>query len=90
MAYLYPNLPRYPRVDKIPLEQLYGDLLIYVGQLKFLLEQRDTEIDLRPSFRVYSVTTVTDIGNPSAGDVAFSLDESKFKGYTGSAWQDFN
>jgi hypothetical protein len=34
--------------------------------------------------------TVTEIGRPQAGDVAFSSGESKFKGYTGSAWVDFH
>ena len=40
--------------------------------------------------KVEVVVTVTEIGRPQAGDIAFSSGESKFKGYTGSAWVDFH
>lgn len=89
-AKLYPELPYYVNVDKIEPKVIYNDLVRYAGEMKSLLEQRDLELNTVPSFRIYSVVTVTDIGSPSAGDVAFSLGESKFKGYDGTNWQDFH
>ena len=43
-----------------------------------------------PSTTVLSVVTVTDIGAPIAGNIAFSSGESKFKGYDGTNWQDLH
>ena len=53
-------------------------------------EIRDTEVTNQAAIRVEVVTTVTEIGRPQAGDVAFSSGESKFKGYNGTAWVDFH
>ena len=38
------------------------------------------------------ITTVTEIGRPSAGAVAYSTSSGKFRGYTttATAWVDFN
>jgi hypothetical protein len=90
MAIVYPELPSYADIRNLDPQQLYQDLLAYTAELKFLLEQRDTQVNSQPSFNIYSVVTVTEIGRPRQGDVAFSIGESKFKGYTGTAWQDFN
>ena len=58
-----------------------------------LTRELDTE-DLRknsaPSTKIYAVVTITDIGRPQQGDVAFAISATKFKGYTGSAWVDFH
>ena len=55
------------------------------------MESRDLEITNTPSTKILAVTTVTDIGRPASGDVAFSLGEGKFKGYvSGTGWVNFN
>ena len=54
------------------------------------LDTRDIEVDASPSTTVLSVVTVSDIGAPIAGNIAFSSGESKFKGYDGTNWQDLH
>ena len=54
------------------------------------LDIRDNEVINKATSKIEVVVTVTEIGRPQAGDIAFSSGESKFKGYTGSAWVDFH
>ena len=82
---IYPRLPQYTS-DQIPQE-----LQSWANQLVQQLNFRDSQIDSRPSTRVYAVTTVTEIGRPSPGDIAYSKDEEKFKGYSSATgWTDLN
>ena len=89
---LYPELPSYALLyQNEELKKLYRDLSSWAGELKTLLEIRDDEVDSTPSTKVYSVVTVTSIGRPASGDIAFSLGEGKFKGYvSGTGWVNFN
>lgn len=87
----YPQLPLYSTARNLTVEDLYRDLRQVVDLLAYELNTRDAEVDGRPATKVYSVVTVTDIGRPSPGDIAFSLDEEKFKGYVSSTgWVDLN
>ena len=69
---------------------MYNDIVSWGNRLTSELEIRDEETRVQPAIKVEVVTTVTEIGRPQAGDVAFSSGESKFKGYTGTAWVDFH
>ena len=70
---------------------MYRDITSWASQLKNLLEIRDVQVDSTPSTTIFSVVTVTSIGRPASGDVAFSIGEGKFKGYvSGTGWVNFN
>lgn len=86
----YPNLPLYiPSREN--LEKVYDEILSWANQLAQELDLRDNQIDNRPATKVYSVVTVTEIGRPNPGDIAFSLGEEKFKGYVSSTgWVNLN
>ena len=88
MAFLYPELPRYQNTED--LSQVYNTLIAYAGELKFLLESRDVELGSTPATKIFSVVTVSEIGRPASGDIAFSISASKFKGYVGNSWVDFH
>ena len=68
MAFLYPELPQYTQIDKNDTEKLYQLLLSYAGELKFLLEARDEEVQNTPTTKVLTVVTVTSIGRPADRD----------------------
>lgn len=86
----YPNLPLYVP-SRENLERVYDEILSWANQLAQELDLRDNQVDNRPATKVYSVVTVTEIGRPSPGDIAFSLGEEKFKGYVSSTgWVDLN
>tara|TARA_E500000318_G_scaffold110301_2_gene125351 strand:- start:443 stop:712 length:270 start_codon:yes stop_codon:yes gene_type:complete len=86
----YPNLPLYiPSREN--LERVYDEILSWANQLAQELDLRDNQVDNRPATKVYSVVTVTEIGRPNPGDIAFSLGEEKFKGYVSSTgWVNLN
>ena len=58
------------------------------------LEARDVLVDATPSTNIYTVVTVTDIGRPRKGDIAYSASSGKYKGYvslaTETSWQSLN
>lgn len=86
----YPNLPIYLPANANP-NQVYDIILSWANQLAQELDLRDNVVDARPSTNVYAVVTVTEIGRPSPGDIAYSKDEEKFKGYTSATgWVDLN
>ena len=84
----YPQFSTYRNIQDI--KEMYNEIAGWGNRLTASLQIRDDLENSRRSFKVIQVTTVTDLGNPQEGDVAFSLGESKFKGYTGSAWVDFH
>ena len=88
----YPEVSTFIMVDLSNEESrtVYNELQLWSGALKNELDTRDTEVDAAPSTTVLSVVTVTDIGAPIAGNIAFSSGESKFKGYDGTNWQDLH
>ena len=58
------------------------------------LDSRDIEVNAKPSTNIYRVVTVTSIGRPRKGDIAYSASTGKFKGYVSlgseTSWQDLN
>ena len=58
------------------------------------LEVRDVLVDATPSTNIYTVVTVTDIGRPRKGDIAYSASSGKYKGYVSlgaeTSWQSLN
>ena len=88
----YPEVSTFIMVDLSNEESrsVYNELQLWSGALINELDTRDTEVDASPSTTVLSVVTVTDIGAPIAGNIAFSSGESKFKGYDGTNWQDLH
>ena len=90
-GFLYPELPNYYNVQGIDPNELYGQIVRYAAELKFLLEQRDTQINLAPATRIYPVVTLSDIGNPSQGDIAYSASTGQYAGYSDNiGWQFWN
>lgn len=91
MAFLYPELPQYTQIDKNDTEKLYQLLLSYAGELKFLLEARDEEIQNTPATKVLTVVTIASIGRPANGDIVFATSAGKYRGFvSGTGWVDFH
>jgi hypothetical protein len=93
----YPLLPTafsYTTTDNIELQQLYTLLERWGSTLINQLNTRDAQEDGKPSTNIYSVTTVTTIKRPRAGDIAYSASTGKFKGYVSlgseTSWQNLN
>lgn len=87
----YPKLPSYDMARNMSAQDVYTEIRQYTDLLGFELDTRDAQVDARPATKVYSVVTVTEIGRPQPGDIAFSLGEEKFKGYVSSTgWVDLN
>tara|TARA_Y100000034_G_scaffold95912_1_gene116626 strand:+ start:510 stop:785 length:276 start_codon:yes stop_codon:yes gene_type:complete len=88
----YPEVSTFIMVDLSNEESrtVYNEMQLWSGALINELDTRDIEVDAAPSTTVLSVVTVTDIGAPIAGNIAFSSGESKFKGYDGTNWQDLH
>ncbi len=91
-------MARYPAVSTFIMVDLSNEesrtidneMQLWRGALINELDTRDTEVDSAPATTVLTVTTVTNIGAPIAGNIAFSIGESKFKGYDGTNWQDLH
>ena len=97
MARPYPIIPKLYNnqlQDNEELQQLYNLMEKWGSTLINELNTRDVQVDSRPSTNIYSVTTVTNITNPQAGDIAYSASTGKFKGYVSLAsetsWHDLN
>jgi len=87
----YPTLPGMSTEDIRTMYQeiqRWGSILI--GELNY----RDSQIDTKPSTNIYTVVTVTNIGRPRKGDIAYSTSSGKFKGYVSlgseTSWQNLN
>tara|TARA_S200002703_G_scaffold151897_1_gene151770 strand:- start:3 stop:266 length:264 start_codon:yes stop_codon:yes gene_type:complete len=84
----YPEFTTYSNIQNI--NEMYDEIVSWGNRLTSELEIKDEEVRFQPAIKVEVVVTVTEIGRPQAGDVAFSSGESKFKGYNGTAWVDFH
>lgn len=86
----YPGLPSYTKITTV--QQLEDIVRTFVNELTRELDLEDQKQTNAPSTKIYTVTTVTEIGRPAQGDVAYSVSSSKFRGYTTTAtgWVDFN
>ena len=87
----YPKLPNYAMAKSMDAQEVYTELQRYTDTLTFELDVRDEEVNSKPATKVFSVVTVTEIGRPNPGDIAFSLGGEKFKGYVSSTgWVNLN
>tara|TARA_R100000152_G_C6710467_1_gene138185 strand:+ start:483 stop:770 length:288 start_codon:yes stop_codon:yes gene_type:complete len=92
----YPAVPRlYDELKDTPkVEKVYKDLEQWGGALVNQLDTRDLKVDAQPSTKIYTVTTITDIGSPRKGDIAYAASAGKFKGYVSTtatqAWENLN
>ena len=88
----YPTLPFGATVEDI--RQMYNEVQRWGSVLINELNTRDNQVDTRPSTNIYTVVTVTNIGRPHKGDIAYSTSSGKFKGYVSlgseTSWQDLN
>ena len=88
----YPTLPFILNTEDI--QQMYREIQRWGSVLVNDLDSRDMEIDSKPSTNIYRVVTVTSIGRPRKGDIAYSASTGKFKGYVSlgskTSWQDLN
>ena len=90
----YPELSSFVQLDSEELKNVYEMFQQWVSELILELDTRDIQVDATPSTNIYSVVTITDIGRPNAGDVAYVASTGKFKGYVSTtatqAWENLN
>jgi hypothetical protein len=91
----YPTFPTsFKTVSNVDLRELYATLETWSGLLTAELENRDILTDAAPSTNIYTVVTVTEIGRPRKGDIAYSASSGKYKGYVSlgaeTSWQSLN
>jgi len=89
----YPELPRFVQTED-DAKEFYRYVQQWGAALINQLDIRDQEVNRKPSTNIYAVTTITDIGLPKKGDIAYSASTGKFKGYVSLAsetsWHDLN
>ena len=90
----YPDLPFLINITQEETRKVYQTLEKWGAALINQLDLRDQEIEGAPATNIFTVVTVTDIGRPKGGDVAYSASSGKFKGYVSTAasttWKDFH
>ena len=90
----YPDLPLLFNLKDNELKELYNTVERWGAALINELDTRDTQVDKRPSTNIYTVVTVTEIGLPRKGDIAYSASSGKYKGYVSlgseTSWQNLN
>ena len=88
----YPTLPftltNDDLVDMYKQVRSWGEVLVQE------LDSRDLQVDSAEAQTIFRVTTVTEIGRPVKGAIAYSTSTGKFKGYVSlgseTSWQDLN
>ena len=99
----YPNLPFYSNrnnrtkleeASKEELKDMYETIQRWGNALVEEIDSRDIAVEAAPSTAILTVVTITDIGRPAKGNVIYSLNEGKYKGYVSlgatTTWQDLN
>ena len=76
------------------LRELYTTLETWSALLTSELETRDVDLDAAPATNIYTVVTLSEIGRPRKGDIAYAASAGKYKGYVSlgseTSWQDLN
>jgi|TARA_R100000093_G_scaffold12687_1_gene7589 hypothetical protein len=91
-------MARYPTLFKNGyfknMEEMYNAIQRWGSVLVQELNTRDLQVNTSPSTNIYTVVTVTEIGRPRKGDIAYSASSGKFKGYVSlgaeTSWQNLN
>ena len=91
----YPTFPtNFNGISNDELRELYNTIEDWAALLVSELQTRDVDVDAAPSTNIYTVVTVTNIGRPRKGDIAYSASSGKYKGYvslgTETSWQNLN
>jgi len=91
----YPTFPtRFMDTSDEELRELYTTLETWSGLLTSELETRDVNLDAAPATNIYTVVTLSEIGRPRKGDIAYAASAGKYKGYVSlgseTSWQDLN
>ena len=91
----YPTFPtRFIDTSDEELKELYVTLETWSGLLTSELENRDIDVDTAPATNIYTVVTLSEIGRPRKGDIAYAASAGKYKGYVSlgaeTSWQDLN
>tara|TARA_R100001443_G_scaffold10317_2_gene19909 strand:+ start:25876 stop:26151 length:276 start_codon:yes stop_codon:yes gene_type:complete len=88
----YPTLPM--KMSNEDLIDMYKQIQRWGSILVNELDSRDLEAQNTPSTNIFRVVTITSIGRPKKGDIAYSASSGKFKGYVSlgseTSWQDLN
>ena len=88
----YPTLPM--NISNEDLVSMYKEVQRWGSVLINELDSRDLEIQNKPASNIFRVVTITSIGRPIKGDIAYSASSGKFKGYVSlgseTSWQDLN
>ena len=88
----YPTLPM--NLSNEDLTTMYKEVQRWGSVLINELDSRDLEIQNKPASNIFRVVTITSIGRPIKGDIAYSASSGKFKGYVSlgseTSWQDLN
>jgi len=76
-------------IESSEVSQLRKDIAKYTQELKFLLEQRDTEIALSPTKMIRVEACVSSAGYAEEGFIAYSVSSNLIQIYTSvSGWVD--
>ena len=91
----YPTFPtRFIDTSDEELRELYTTLETWSALLTSELETRDVDLDAAPATNIYTVVTLSEIGRPRKGDIAYAASAGKYKGYVSlgseTSWQDLN
>ena len=89
----YPELPIFIQTEDDE-KKLYEYIQQWGAALINQLDTRDQEVNRKPSTNIYSVVTITEVGSPQKGDIAYAVSAGKFKGYVSTtatqAWENLN
>jgi|TARA_R100000951_G_scaffold35781_2_gene30339 hypothetical protein len=89
----YPELPKFVNTEA-EAKEFYEYVQQWGAALINELETRDTQVNANPSSNIYAVVTITEIGSPQRGDIAYAASAGKFKGYVSTtatqAWENLN
>ena len=91
----YPTFPtNFNGISDDKLRELYTTIESWAAVLVSELQTREVDVDAAPSTNIYNVVTVTNIGRPRKGDIAYSASSGKYKGYVSlgaeTSWQNLN
>lgn len=83
--------PKFPPNKPLTAEELHNSITIWANELTRELDNEDQKNTNAPSTNIYAVVTLTEIGRPRQGDVAYAISAGAFKGYTTTAtgWINF-
>ena len=89
----YPELPKFITSDD-EAKEFYEYVQPWGAALINELDTRDLQLEAKPTSNIYAVVTITEIGNPRRGDIAYAASAGKFKGYVSTtatqAWENLN